>query len=101
MSHTPESWTAHGNGMITDARGVVVAVFDDKSLPANRESSDVVWQRGLLAAAAPDLLAALEAAVEACGKANACASLPDHTRELCREASKNGRAAIAKARGAK
>lgn len=48
-------------------------------------------------AAAPDLYAACRAAIEALGKANACASLPDHTRELCRDASGVALDALAKA----
>jgi len=64
--------------MMGDYQGCIVASFEEAH-GNRRHAYPESWANARLIAAAPDLL-------EACRKANTCASLPDDVRELIREA---------------
>ena len=103
-NHTPGPWTAHGWTLYADARPLALAysdyctdvIQDDNHRDLNERSEvdeKTAYANATLMAAAPDLLAALEAALE---------WLPDESHALCKselDALAGARAAIAKAKG--
>lgn len=63
--HTPGPWTVNGCRVECESGAMVAGVFDGQ-LSANDHSKGIELANANLIAAAPDLLEALEAAIECC-----------------------------------